>query len=274
MFAFNIERPDDLLQMGNIDLASMVYILAAATVALILLIPEVSLAPLQFILTPVLALYGIGKYWQLTTHEDISLVGYVAIIEVGVLAISIILAQRLAHAIVGFEKTINAVLLGRVGGQILSASECEQAVSRELLRARQYKHHACLLYIRLYDRPARDRMGVLFDTPQTFQNRYMLARIVEAINDILNDYSVIGWYQGDLVIYLPETDRREAGRVIQQLYELLNKIFSLQAEIGLAMFPDEALIYEDLVLQAHKNKFKSTQEMKRIIINDPFKEAT
>ncbi|HLA45489.1 MAG TPA: hypothetical protein VJZ27_18715 [Aggregatilineales bacterium] len=246
---FNLERPE-IFGIGTINLASMVYAIAAGIMVIMVLMPELGKRPVYHIFLPILAIYGIGKLTIDNRPLTDSMVVYISITEIVVLLITLWIARIVSLAVSDFENTVESAVVGDNTSRVLTASDGKNVIDRELLRARRYDRPIALLHLQIkaLDKIAQAPSRYL-DTKKAFEHRYLQARVTQLIDTLLHDSDIMTWNNGCLVICMPETVSDDAIKMAKNIHVVLK----IEMTLGIACFPDDALIYSDLITAAKNN---------------------
>ena len=253
---FNLERPE-IFGIGTINLASMVYGIAAGIMVIMVMMPELGKRPIYNTFLPILAVYGIGKITLDNRALTDSMIVYISITEISILLITLWIARVVSLAVSDFENTVESAVVGDNTSRVLSASEGKNVIDRELLRARRYDRPMALLHLQI---KALDKIAGApsryLDTKKAFEHRYLQARITQLIDTLLHDSDIMSWNNGCLVICMPESTAKEAVKMAKHVHAILK----IEMTLGIACFPDEALIYSDLITAAKNNPWYPNPE--------------
>lgn len=259
---FNIERPEVIFGIENIDLSTLVYVMGAVVMGGILMMPQLAKLPFYMIFVPVLFIYALGK--ALITYniglEADTLFFYVMITEIVALFITLVIVRAVSVSITNFEETVKHAALGSKNLRVLDMDAGKEAIVRELLRARQYKQTVTLIHIHV--QPPSNKTSFLrhLDPSASFRRHYLRTQLAKLVEGLFDKSDVVMWHGDNLVVCMPQTSRLEAISVIRELY-MLFKMMEVESRIGFAEFPQKALIFEDLVEAAQNFIWMPTQEM-------------
>lgn len=239
---FNLERPD-ITNLGNLDLDSIVYVIAAMAAVTILALPDLAKRS-EYVLLPTLVLYGIGKLTLGNPEKALPLI----ITEIVVLILTVSVSRVISLATANIEKAIENVLLSPEKSNILSDSDGEEKINNELFRARRFDRPVGFVVLRVeWVKGMQGQFSDRFDLEAAFQRRYLKVRIAQIAGSAIYRSDIIAWNGDNIVICLPETDRDQSTRLAKQIYDLMKLRLGLRMTIGVAAFPDDGLIYRDLL---------------------------
>lgn len=246
---FNIERPD-WFGFGTIDLSSVVYVYAGIICILILMLPDLGYIRSEILGFGATLLYlPIRLYWTRhdPRHSDISIL----IIELLVVFLTAVVSRLVSLNIANFEKAVENVVLLPEGSRVLPTAEGEEKINNELFRARRYERTVSLLVIHANEiKDIQTGLIERFSLEAAFRQRYLQNKIAQVIDMSVYRSDIVTTYQDDIVVCLPETDCEEAETFAAALYNMLKIRLNLKVEIGLAVFPRDALISQDLIQMA------------------------
>ncbi|NDJ85367.1 MAG: hypothetical protein GYB66_05740, partial [Chloroflexi bacterium] len=249
---FNLERPD-IVGISNIDLASPVYVYAAVLTVVILMFPDLSHVHPSYLIIP-----GIGVYLafgfiigNLTT--DVIFV-YTTIIEIVAIAITIALARLVSSTVTEFENVVENTALTASNSRVLPQDEGIAQIDRELFRARRFLHPTALLFLDISSvKKSEVSLQKQLDLQLALEKRYLQGRIARTIEQVLYPDDILSLYHDDLVLCFPETNLDQATEMANEIYKLLGITLRIKMSIGIAAFPEDALIFEELIAAAKSN---------------------
>lgn len=243
--ALNIERPDELFMFGNVNIDSFVYGLGAAVITLLLVFLPLTKMPDYVLYLPVLAIYGIGKVLTYNSDIDPARFTYLSLIEILGLVITIWLTKLLAGSINQFNTSIETSLLGQEQTNVLSTSEGEMVIRRNIDRARRFGRELTLMHIELGNMGSQIRR--YWDQEEKVRHLYLQVQIAELMNYLFEKTDVRMWYQDNLVVCMLEASPEKARSTAWQVRQVLRDVLGIQAQVGVSYFPSDALIYQDLL---------------------------
>jgi len=247
IFLFGLAHPS----LFDIDVSPTVFVLASAATLAIFLLPDLGTLHWSTIMVPVLLVYGAASALNLLGHHQTS--PATVLIELTVLSITVFLARLTSVVVTNLEQVIDNVVTGANATRILPAAEGEEATNGELFRARRFNRPVGFLLLKLSDVPALQISGAnIMNYQAALQRSFLRARIGQLVESMLYHTDPIAWYKDDLVICLPETNADEALQLARRIYDLIRLTLNLQVPIGVANFPEDGLIYADLVTIASR----------------------
>ncbi|MFN8530235.1 MAG: sugar transferase [Anaerolineae bacterium] len=251
-FLFNIERPQ-FFGMESIDLASFVYVLAAIIGGVLVFLPDVSRARSEWIIVAVLLTYGLIKATTLETDTKHATV-YIIVAEALVLVVTAILSRLVSRSLANVEKVVENVVQLPESARVLNAVDGEEKINNELFRARRFDRPVTLLVIEVPEVKVLDQqLAPRFNLELYLRQRYLQNRVAHVIGSSVYRSDIVVNYQDMLVICLPETDAAQGREFATQIYQMIKMRVYIRAQIGLATFPSDALISQDLIEAALQN---------------------
>jgi lipopolysaccharide/colanic/teichoic acid biosynthesis glycosyltransferase len=247
-FIFNLERPDVL----GINLSSAVYLVAALSVIVILLLPDFGKMRLILLMVPVLAIYGLMRHLSFFEATPANLP--TILIEFMVILTTVFTARVLSSIVTNFEDVVENLVIGSNKTRVQSTAEGEQVINGELFRARRFSRPVGLLLIKLNDVEEMQTTAIkCMDYQVMLQRRYLRARAIQITESYLYATDPIAWHHDDLVVCLPETNHQEAVKFAEELSKLMSLTLNLTVPIGIASFPEDGLVIGDLIKVASNN---------------------
>jgi lipopolysaccharide/colanic/teichoic acid biosynthesis glycosyltransferase/GGDEF domain-containing protein len=244
---FNIERFDSL----NLNIPSSLYLLTGIGLLPTILLPSTGQLRFEYISIPVIILYITMRYFGLASSQAFTIQAIA--LESIVLVFTLWIGRKISVNLEGFETVVDEIVFEADSSRILSMTDGEDAVNNELFRARKYERPVAILYLKL---PSISRMRRIHpDTLQyqlSLEHRYYKTRIARIVESLVYRVDILVWYGDNLVICLPETTVEQAQQLATQITEVISSTIILQVPIGIAGFPQDGLIYTDLVAEAEK----------------------
>ena len=152
---------------------------------------------------------------------------------------------------------------------------------KEISRVRRYQHSLTVVVARPREHSAERQDGRPRDVvtnengsggnsvKQLSQIEFLLCGSI--LRDSLREVDVIA-YDGannQFIICLPESKKENAAKTIARLNEIIGKRISSQLSYGIAEFPEEGLIIEDLVERAMESVHTDSDSEHNNLINAP-----
>ncbi len=261
IFLFNLERPD-ITGFGNIDLASMTYVVCAIATMAILLLPDLSQIHFLKVFLPIMGLY-IGSKLVFGYEQDPDTMFYITATEILVIFVTVIIARQTSLSFLNMEVAVEDTVLEKENSRITSMAEGEEMINNELFRARRYNSKLAIIYLSLTSlEEMKASYADPFDVQSAFKRRYIQGQVAKNVEVMLYRDDLITWFNDNLVICLPGADREAANNLAQDIHTRLKVRLRIDMKIGISTFPDEALIYEDLMDMAIQGRVQFSKDGK------------
>ncbi|MBN1565999.1 MAG: hypothetical protein JXA10_19320 [Anaerolineae bacterium] len=258
--ALNLERPDVVLLIGAINIASFVYVLGAFSVIVMLLFPQLAKVPTAIVFIPFFIVYLLGKIifspQDLTRAQETTL----TFVEAGGLFIGIWLFQEVAASLGQFSTALETIFVGKEKTQVLDRLEGENVIQRKIDLARRFERGLAILYVKLNHQTASSRR--LWDQEANLRHVYMQVQLAELMNYLVDLADVRMWHHGNLVLCLEDTMPEKTERTALQIQLVLHDVLKLDTQIGIAHFPDDGLIYQDLIEISQRDATRKVEAAK------------
>lgn len=231
-------------------LPPFIYIYSIAIVGLLLVVPR--LVKINFAITIVATLAVYSGLYILTASETSTttlIVGGAATI------ITLSLMRWLCARLLEFDLAAQNFIVGRGTFGLLTTTEGEQKMEDELYRARRFERPLSLVYCTL---PENKKDGgtrieselINWQINRSLKNRYQQIQLARLASNLIHKGDLMIEYQHGVVVVLPETNMEEAKIFINQLGHAVTQALGINPIIGMSNFPEEGLVYEDLVKEA------------------------
>ncbi|HLA42121.1 MAG TPA: sugar transferase [Aggregatilineales bacterium] len=252
---FNIERLD-VNGETIFNLSNVTYGLAIIIGLALLALPNLGIQSLSVTAVIILVLYVVTSFVFLPDWLERS--GYIYALEIGTLLITLVLMRRVSYTLLDFEEAYQVFVLDIESSRIMPGEAGKQEATRELDRARRFNQKMTLVFCKLHA-PDEMKMASLRtdsltdDLADNFERRYrhiQLARSIAALSytsDIIIDL-------GDrVVVCLPDTSIDEADGFVNELRTFVDMVLEDDLLIGVSAFPENGVLFDDLVEAAQKN---------------------
>ncbi len=235
LLLYNIER------LG-VNIASFVYVLVPVSIGLLLLAPRLFAGPrIIFLIVPVLLLY-----FSLKMILNYPMIGEglpITAMEIGSIAVSLLLARQLTFLVLDFEDTMTKLTFRQIGlpPRLLESVDTEE-LYREVKRCRRFQHPLTLMLVKPeFDGNSVQLNHVLEELHQSIASRFVQARLAKLLSEELRDIDLIAQHGNGFAILLPETSREDAEKLISVLRNDAQVRLGMDLKIGMGSFPDTAL---------------------------------
>lgn len=254
VFFFNIERLD-VNRETLVNIHSFVYVLAVLVVFSIIATPvsikfsSVSAAIISLTMYFVMQLILFGEQVFL---ENI----YITLAEVIMLLVLTILAHRVAGALQEFQQAVEHVALTNLEGSALHIDKSDDYIRKEMRRSRQFQRPLSVIVTKLDFQTLHEPLPTLVqEVQQNTMQRFAQAKLakminqeVQLVNTVLEDPD-----NNRFIIVCPEANNQEVSMLAGKICAMINRNWNVNVQCGTASFPDMALTFEELVIEAEKS---------------------
>lgn len=244
LFFFNIERLSE-----PINIASFVYVLVALCAIFVILTPVYRL-PLSWIFAAILPVYiflkeylgyqFFGRNLPLTVTELVSI------------GVTLVLGHIVMREVADAREAVARLTLSQLR-EGFPFEVGQSLIYREIRRARVNDRPLALLSIA----PEKASLATAVDrfvreAQEEIMTRYIEARIADMLIDELQDFNIVTQRNDHFIALLAETTPENVEKTISQLRAASLEKLGVQLKIGHAVFPGEAVTFEQLVSSAER----------------------
>lgn len=263
-FSMNIERPDQMGLLGNVNIQSFVYVLIVAIPLILLLFLKLSdLQPYKTLL-PFILIYALGKFATPPTVSDIEY-AYSTIIEAIILLGTFWVSSQLAHSIHSYNDALKGSIFSPTNTLVHTTHHGEIAIRQKIALARRFERDLALIYVKLDVNKRKLEYGRLWDNQDEIRLMTIQLRIAELIRFLLRETDVRAWHHGDLLICLQGSSVDRTQLIAEQIAEVICNVMKIQVNVGIAYFPKDSLVYDDLIEKARPDNNASTVIEKSLV---------
>jgi Ca2+/Na+ antiporter len=236
----------DLQNMAVINFANYFYLAAIFLVLAVLLIPSLHQVPLYSLLLLCAVLYLLLVKAVDRSHTGSPAVEVIAL-ELILVSVGVWLAYRFAVVLAHSESLMDILAQGTFPSRVLSLEAAGSLIRTEFNRGRRYQRPIALLVLR----PAPDDGEIVKEILKGLQrdvlHRLHLARIAQVASGCLRQTDLLlRDDDGQFIILCPETSKADVLVLGSRLLEAVRERTGIQVTYGAAVFPAEALTFEDL----------------------------
>jgi lipopolysaccharide/colanic/teichoic acid biosynthesis glycosyltransferase len=262
VFLFNIERLD-LFGQKPFNLDTSTYVVAALISVALLAYPDLAYRNIWYSIGAVITLDIVvrtvmGYPWNVDSI-------YLFFPEAFLVTATFLLMRRVSHALLGYETKIEALLLDTDSSRIVSRAVGEDQINQELYRARRFERPLSIVYCagseainQALDRSENDtevlndvvKETIRWNVSENLRHRYQQAKLAKIIDALTHKGDIIAQYSDGLIISLPENTAQDAETFVYHLTTLSRETLQFEPLIGVASFPDDGLVLDDLVTTA------------------------
>ena len=248
-FLFNLERLDlGMGQTSPFNLASSVYVLAAAAVVLFLVVPARRIS-LYLVSAAILGIYAALKSLDLPTFFT-GIHKYLTITEVVALVITIGLAWLVTQALREFREAVEAISMPEGHTQLLSYDKIQERIHAEMGRARRHQRPISVAMIELdpstFDAALHQAVR---DAQAAMIERYVQVRLGVFLSKHVRGTDVVAHQPegGRFLLLAPETPADQTSGMLRRLAREVEDQMGIRFRYSIADFPNAALTSEELL---------------------------
>jgi len=265
-FFLNIERLDIGDQSNVVNLASFVYILAGVAVISTILIPN-----RWKLSTRTITLFWVAFYllFKIVVFNSRPVIGgqytYISIAELVFVALSVILTRNFLTNLQDLEDIVANITLADVSNRVMNLDSAFYDINKEFARSRRYSRQLGVVVIKLKPENIQvNKAHLSKDILNTMMSRYSMSSLIRSIDNKLRRPDLILEHHKEnrIILLLPETNNEAAQAVIRNLQEIAKDKVGLQNSMGFAIFPNDALTFDDLVGRAESMIDQTEKESK------------
>jgi GGDEF domain-containing protein len=246
-FLFNIERLD-FDRTSPFNLASSVYVLAAGTVVLSLLV-RLSRRQMYLAILGVLAAYAVGKGLHLSTFFT-GVRKYLTITEVVALLVTAGLSWWVSLALNDFRDAVEAISMPEGRAQLLSYDKVQERIRAEMGRARRHQRPISVAMIELDPSTFEAALHeAVRDAQAAMIERYVQVRLGLFLSKQVRGTDVIAHRPegGRFLLLAPETPSDQTNELLKRLARDVEEQMGIRFRYSIADFPNGALTSEELL---------------------------
>jgi hypothetical protein len=253
---FNIERLD-YNHESVINIQSFVYLVAVVAVISTIALPIFSRFSLSSTLAMWLAVYALLKV--ASTRPVLSGVYlYITATEVASLTILATLAYRVAGALQEFKEAVETIALGDLKDAVLPLEKANDLIRKEMRRSRHY-HRALSVIVAVPNFKAlKDKEPLprpIQEVQEALAYRFSVAKLAKMIREEIRVVDTIleDKKNNRFIVVCPEVDHQNSAVLMEHIRSIVKRNFGVDVQCGAASFPDTALTFEELVVQASRS---------------------
>lgn len=183
---------------------------------------------------------------------------YLFVIGLVLVQVTLMLMRWVSLPLVKFDQAAENFIFDSKQSNLLNAVEGEEEINHELYRARRFERSFSIVYCEIPDTATSEKDALKTDfvnwqITKDFKRRYTQVQLVKLLSSIIYKSDILVEYRNGIVVGLPETNADDAKIFINRLGLLVKDNFEVTPIVGTATFPEEGLIYDDLVKYAYQN---------------------
>ncbi len=257
---YNIER----LSFGEsyyhyINIQSFVYGLGLIAVLGTLLVPALRRMHVGPVVALWLGAYALGKLLVFRNPTRVAFDGYnffVTFTEIALLTLAVLIAHALARALKDFEQAVENITLNGMTRRLRQVADAAEDIETELVRSRRYHTPLSVVVVEPKEQSFRVTLNRAIEQVQkAMASRYVLTGIASLLTNVLRRTDMIPEQpdKGRFIIFSPQTDARSSQVLSRHIQSVIAERLHVSVECGVAVFPSDALTFEELVHRAESN---------------------
>ncbi len=250
-FFFNIERLD-FGETNIVNIASFVYVLGFLAVGLTLVLPQLQYIKLSIAMTIWGGIYILAKVFVFNQRPFIGGVyTYLSVTELAMLLALVWMAYQVTGAAQAFEDAVEKITLGEAGGAyVKNLSAAQDDIRREMFRSRHYNRPLGIIAVQPnLDAANPDAHRIIREAQTAMVNSYIINNIANTLQKYLRPTDMILEDRETQRFYIicPETSLNDLKILLEYVQDVTADELGVGAACGFATFPDEAVVFEDLL---------------------------
>ncbi len=250
-FFFNIERLD-FGETNIINIASFVYVLGFLAVGLTLAIPQLQYIKLSAAMTLWGAIYILAKAFIFNQRPFIGgIYTYLSVTELAMLLALVWMAYQVSGATQAFEDAVEKITLGRAeGAHVKDLADAQDDIRREMFRSRHYNRPLGVIAVQPnLDITNPDAHRIIREAQAAMVNSYIINNVANTLQKYLRPTDMILEDRETQRFYIicPETPLNDLKILLEYVQDVTTEELGVTATCGFATFPDEAVVFEDLL---------------------------
>jgi len=243
---YNIER-----LLGPANLVPAIYLVAPLSALPLMMFPRLHVSIPWLTVLPIVIVVSL-RLWLEYPISGASLP--LTLMEIGCVGLTAALARQVGQNLEDLRRSAVTALLDHGRDRSRSFEDGQEAIDREIRRARTFRRDLSLLAISAGD----ETIGVSFDRfTQEVQrdtvHKYAMVRTAELLSTEMKSSDIITRSDGHFVTVLPETSRAGATRLIEKLKRSAREKLGLELTVGLSVFPEEETTFVKLLERAEND---------------------
>ena len=245
----------DFENMPIINFASFFYVTVIIVIPITIIIPSLHKTPVYLPMLFWGAIYlGLGRFIDRSQTGSMDL--SIMILEFALFEVGVWLSYQLAVAIAQSESLVDALAQGTYPNRALDLEAASERVKMELGRSRRYHRQLSLLIIQTMPENHEIVKETLKSVQHDLSSQMSLARVAQAVTESIRQVDLLMRDRlGRFIILCPETSSEQALLLAERIRETIEQRTGLIVKFAAALFPDDAVTFEDL-LQVARQRLK------------------
>jgi hypothetical protein len=225
----------------TVHIQPFVYVIAINTVVGMMSILKLREIQTTISVSTLVLLYGIGKM-LLPIDLGIEHALTAIIIELTLIIGTYFATRPVTNWLGGYSNNIKRAVFSPANTLVLDSHNNTAAIERKISLARRFERELSLLYI---------PMSNNFRKTDEIRAMALQRKIQELLNVLVGKGGLHAWHNGDLMVCLQGDAVAHVDTIASQFSMLIADVLKMQLQIGVAAFPTQGLILDDLIETAH-----------------------
>jgi len=231
-FVLNLEAILNNLEIA-IHIQRFVYVIAISTVVSMMLFLKLHEYQSSVAVSTLVLVYAIGKVLFPSTIDFT-----VVAMELGLVIGTYFVTRPVTNWLDTYSNNIKKAVFSPTNTLIKDNHHNVAAIERKINLARRFDRELSLLYI---------PMGEKLDSVNDIKSMALQAHINNLLNVLVGDTCLYAWHEGNLMVCLQGDAVEHVDTIAAQFSSMIADILKMQVELGLANFPTQGLILDDLI---------------------------
>jgi hypothetical protein len=191
----------------------------------------------------------------------------IILLEFVLLLLGVWIAYQLAHGISHAESILEAMAISAFPNRVQDIHEASRQIKIEINRSRRYYRRLSLIVLSA-ELSGETASSIFLNIQYDLANRFSIARMSQIIDEHVRQTDMVFRDQRSrFIILCPETGSENSILLADRIVAIVKEITGISLLSGTAVFPDDAINFDDLIdvasrkLSAHrhgKEKIEST----------------
>lgn len=260
---FNIERLD-LGQENVLNIQTFVYIISFFAAFSVIIIPNLWKPNVIFSYVLWVGIYLVIKF--VFNPSDRAVFGdvgtYIIITEITMIILTILLSRNLATHLHDSEETIKSIMMAGYSQRVRKLEESNDDIQLEFYRSRRNQYPLSVIVIDV-DHSSTDVVlnQTIEEIMRATRKHYISMSLARVIHKTLRRTDMLLHQpdKGRFILLSPETNMEDAINIAERIRGIAQNDLSINARLGLATFPEDALTFNELLDRAEKDLAENEQ---------------
>lgn len=221
----------------HLHVQDFVLALCIGTVIVMMLVFKSHKIPSSVSIATLVLLYAIGKV-LFRTNLDIETYTATVIIELGTLLFTFFVTRPVVEWLTGYNNKIKSAVFSSDNTLISNSYNNTAAIERKISLARRFGRELSLLYIPMSNK---------FEDFGEIKSLALKQEMGELIEVMVGHTGLYSWHHGDLMICLQGDAVNYVETIANQFSKVMADVLKTQVQVGIANFPHQGLILDDLI---------------------------